>query len=61
MPDDFTSRLDPQMALAMEKSATLAPGLDGLEDLSIEEIRRRYRQERQFWNEDRAGAAARRR
>ena len=53
MPDDFKSRLDPQMARAMEKSAALAPGLNGLEDLSIEEIRRRYRQERRFWNEDR--------
>ena len=45
--------LDPQMAAALAKSAELAPSLDRVHTLPIDEIRRRYRAERWFWNEDR--------
>ena len=50
---DLESRLDPQMALAMAKSQELAPGFERIHELPIEQIRRLYRQERRFWNQDR--------
>ena len=50
---DLTSRLDPQMARAMAKSQELAPGFERIHELPIEQIRRLYRQERRFWNQDR--------
>ncbi len=50
---DLGSRLDPQMARAMAKSQALAPGFERLHELPVEEIRRLYREERRFWNEDR--------
>lgn len=50
---DLSHRLDPQMAAALAKSATLGPGLERVSALSIPEIRRRYREERRYWNADR--------
>ncbi len=50
---DLGGRLDPQMAQAMAKSRTLAPGFERIHELPIEEIRRLYREERRYWNQDR--------
>lgn len=46
------SRLDPQMVVAMDKEAELAPGIGDVSQLSVQEIRKLYTQAREYWNAD---------
>jgi acetyl esterase len=48
----YEGRLDPQMVAAMQKAEELAPGVGEMHTLPIDEVRRLYNQERQYWNAD---------
>ena len=46
----YKGRLDPQMVVAMKKQEELSPGVGEMHKLPIDEVRRLYNQERQYWN-----------